>query len=218
MLYDPSAQGTQGLEPVQQVRMISSISSKLVKWLLKAEAISQQDKELYEYAAYSFLFSFMPLVLVMIVGGLLGMFFEGIALILPFMLIRKFSGGYHLNSSKVCFFLSTTIITLSLLLIKHIIATETVIYYVPFVVIAAIQIFIASPIDSEARQLRVKERCAFKKVARVMVALNLCLFLVALGLNWNRFAACTGCGIALTAILQWPCIIKSVLRKVELHI
>ena len=95
---------------------------------------------------------------------------------------------------------------------------ETVIYYVPFIIIAAIQIFIASPIDSEARQLRVKERCAFKKVARVMVALNLCLFLVALGLNWNRFAACTGCGIALTAILQWPCIIKSVLRKVELHI
>lgn len=198
--------------------MISTVSSGIVKWLLNSGAISQQDKELYEYAAYSFLFSFMPLVLVMVVGGLLGMFFEGIALILPFMLIRKFSGGYHLNSSKVCFFLSTTIIILSLLLTKHVIATGTVTYYIPFVIVVAIQIFIASPIDSKARQLHIKERCAFKRIARVMVSLTLCLFFAALGLNWNRFAACIGCGIALTAILQWPCIIKSLLRKVELHI
>lgn len=198
--------------------MISIISSRIVKWLLNAGAISQQDKELYEYAAYSFLFSFVPLVLVMIVGGLLGMFFEGVALILPFMLIRKFSGGYHLNSSKVCFFLSTTIIILSLLFVKQVIASGTVTYYITFVIIATIQIFFASPIDSEARQLHIRERRVFKRIAQVMVSLTLCLFLTALGFNWNRFAACIGCGIVLTAILQWPCILKSLLRKVELHI
>lgn len=188
--------------------MISIISSRIVKWLLRAGAISQQDKELYEYAAFSFLFSFMPLALAMVVGGLLGMFFEGIAFILPFVLIRKFSGGYHLNSSKVCFFLSTAIIILALLLIKYVIASGTVTYYMPFVIAAAIQIFITSPIDSEARQLRIKERCAFRRIARIMVSLTLCIFFAALVFNWDSFAACIGSGIVLTAVLQWPCVIK----------
>ncbi len=188
--------------------MISSISSKLVKWLLKAEAISQQDKELYEYAAYSFLFSFMPLVLVMIVGGLLGMFFEGIALILPFMLIRKFSGGYHLKSSRICFVTSTHVIILFLILVEYIISENLINYFAPFVIACTVQIYIISPIGSGARQLSLQELLVFRKIARIIVIAIACIFLLAYVLSLNTFSICIGGGIALTAVLQWPCMVK----------
>ena len=49
------------------------MSSIIVKWLLHAGVISENDRELYEYAAYSFLFSLLPLVLVMLLGCASGM-------------------------------------------------------------------------------------------------------------------------------------------------
>jgi len=87
--------------------MISKAASTISEWLLSSGAISEKDRSLYEYAAYSFIFSLAPLVIVAIIGSILGMLAEGIILILPFMFIRKFSGGYHLKSSRICFVTST---------------------------------------------------------------------------------------------------------------
>lgn len=85
--------------------MIARMSSIIVKWLLHAGAISENDRELYEYAAYSFLFSLLPLILIMLLGCASGMLLEGVLMIVPFILVRKFSGGFHLQSPGVlCFF------------------------------------------------------------------------------------------------------------------
>ena len=62
--------------------MISKAASTISEWLLSSGAISEKDRSLYEYAAYSFIFSLVPLVIVAIIGSILGMLAEGIILIL----------------------------------------------------------------------------------------------------------------------------------------
>ena len=37
----------------------------------------------------------IPLIMVMIIGGILGLMKNGIVMIIPFLVIRKFSGGFH---------------------------------------------------------------------------------------------------------------------------
>ena len=91
--------------------MITKMSSAIAKWLLHAGAISESDRELYEYAAYSFLFSLLPLCLIVILGCITGMVIEGLLMILPFMLIRKFSGGFHLKSPGICLVSSTLLLS-----------------------------------------------------------------------------------------------------------
>lgn len=185
--------------------MIGKMSSRIVKWLLRAGAISENDRELYEYAAYSFLFSLLPLVLVMILGGISGMLVEGVLMIVPFMLIRKFSGGFHLQSSGVCFVSSTLLLSAFLFLIRLITEKQGCILLGCLVAAAAIQIFICSPIDNEARRLSAKERTVFKKVARIMSALFLAVYIVLMAFGQSRFAVPVGAGIILTALLQIPC-------------
>lgn len=58
--------------------MIRKASIAISKWLLNTGAIYEDDKELYEYAAYSFLFSLLPLCLVIIIGCAVNMVIEGI--------------------------------------------------------------------------------------------------------------------------------------------
>lgn len=45
---------------------------------------------------------------------------EAIAMIMPFILIRKFSGGYHADSFKKCLVLSSIVIIVTLLIGKYI--------------------------------------------------------------------------------------------------
>lgn len=185
--------------------MISTISSRIVKWLLRSGAISQQDKELYEYAAYSFLFSLMPLCLVAVLGCIMGLLIEGILMILPFMLIRKFSGGFHLKSSGLCFVFSTFLLSTLLLVIKAVAAEQYIVLFTALVTVSTVQVFFCSPVDTEARKLNEKERSAFKKTARAISLLFLVLYIILQSLGLLRFSAPIGTGIILTALLQFPC-------------
>ena len=146
------------------------LAKKITQWLLKTGAIAEREEELYEYAVFSFLFSLFPLCLVMIIGGISGMFIEGILMILPFMMIRKFSGGYHLNSSVVCFISSTLLLSTSLALIGLINSLGSYDVLLCAAVMNALQIFVYSPIDSKKRKLSKKEQEVFREIARLMVS------------------------------------------------
>ena len=67
----------------------------LSDWLVQQDAIESCDRELYEYAMHSFLVSAIPLAIFLIVSGVIGMLTEGLLIVIPFMVTRKFSGGYH---------------------------------------------------------------------------------------------------------------------------
>ena len=60
--------------------MIRFVSRAVAKWLLKHGAISVNEKELYEYGIYSFLFTLTPLFLVLMVSIPLNMAVEGVLL------------------------------------------------------------------------------------------------------------------------------------------
>lgn len=185
--------------------MITKMSSAIVKWLLHAGAISESDKELYEYAAYSFLFSLLPLCLVVILGCITGMVIEGLLMILPFMLIRKFSGGFHLKSPGICLLSSTLLLSAFLFIIRLVIDKHQSVLFTCFVGASTLQIFLCSPIDNDVRKLNEKERLVFKKIARIMSAMFLVVYLLLLLLGLLRFSVPVGAGILLTALLQVPC-------------
>ena len=169
--------------------MIRKASIAISKWLLNTGAISEDDKELYEYAAYSFLFSLLPLCLVIIIGCAVNMVIEGI-----------------LNSSAVCFVSSTALLSLFIFIVKFVTISAQIPLFTGGVVLAAIQIFLCSPIDNEARKLSEKETVTFRTVARVMVIVFLAIYVVLTCVKQWRFSVPVGAGIIITALLQLPCL------------
>ena len=80
--------------------MIPVFIENISAWLIKHDAIKSEDKELYEYAIYSFFITISPLFLVILISGIMGKLFEGIVVIIPFMVLRKFSGGFHAKKAS----------------------------------------------------------------------------------------------------------------------
>lgn len=182
--------------------MIQELSSKVAKWLEQEGAISGKDNKLFSYAVYSFLFGLLPIFIVMILGLAFGMLQEGLLMITPFMLIRKFSGGYHLDSPKLCVILSITLLALAMGLIRLIIQGEHTALLTGLVSLSVICICVFSPIDNNSRKLTEKEQQLFRKIACAIAIISLVGYLVMCKEIPIQYAASFGVGIILVAVLQ----------------
>lgn len=188
--------------------MIRFISRAVAKWLLKHGAISVNEKELYEYGIYSFLFTLTPLFLVLMVSIPLNMAVEGVLLITPFILLRKFAGGFHFQTPLPCIIVSTVVLLGCLLEIRVILEYGNFIIHTLLVYASIVPICILSPIDSENRQLSAKEKSAFHRIAIVLATINAALYSLLLILRTVEIAIPLGTGMILTALLQLPCLFE----------
>ncbi len=185
--------------------MMHRVSNAVANWLLKVNAIGEEDKELYSYAMYSVLFTSIPLLLSTAVGLLMNMLLESILFIAPFVIIRKYSGGFHLKSPTVCLFISTGIIAVFLFCIKLVLKYELYPVALILAILSAILLFIKSPIDSEARKLSERETIVFGKIAKTMVVIFLAVTFILAGFHIYRIAIPISFGIILPGVLQVPC-------------
>lgn len=188
--------------------MIRFVSRAVAKWLLKHGAISVNEKELYEYGIYSFLFTLTPLFLVLMVSIPLNMAVEGVLLITPFILLRKFAGGFHFQTPLPCIIVSTLVLLGCLLEISVILEYGSFIIHTLLVYASIVPICILSPIDSENRQLSAKEKSAFHRIAIVLATINAALYSLLLILRTVEIAIPLGTGMILTALLQLPCLFE----------
>lgn len=184
--------------------------SIIVDWLIKYDAIKETDKELYCYAMYSFLISLSPLLLAIGFGLCMGAVKQSIMIVLPFMLIRKFSGGYHTSDLKSCLLCSGLLLLLCMILSFYIKCG----WALAFVTAAsAVSLIIFSPIDSKNRVLNQKETTRYKKITTTIVAMFLLLNIVFFLMGLYTYTICTSISIILSAGLQIPCILKDLIIK-----
>lgn len=186
--------------------MIDYIAAKVVRWISKYKMLSVEDSELYEYVFRNLIFSAIPILMVLLVGFVTNMILEGLILITPFILLRKFSGGFHLRSRSACMALSLTLLASFMFLSRVIVDTELHALSLIIVGMSAAAIFLLSPVDSGKRKLSEQEITFFMKAARVIDIILFSLFLLLASLSLWQIAIPLGMGMTLTALLQLPCI------------
>lgn len=188
------------------------LACKLITWMIDMQAITEEDRELYEYAAYSFFITMAPLMLVILFGSFMGFLVESILFIIPFMAIRKFSGGYHMKSPITCFVISCFLLLFCIILSYNLIYDRKVIIVL---LISSISLMIFSPIDSENRRLDWQERKHYKKTVCVFTIVFVLLSFVFACMRQYTLAGCIAIGIVLTSGLQLPCIIIGTYRVLK---
>lgn len=176
----------------------------VVNWMIRYKVINDIDKELYKYALYSFFLLITPLIFAGSIGFCMGSLKHGVALIVPFIVLRKFCGGYHAKNLYTCILGSGFLLFLCIILSLHAkcdwkLATGTI--------IASLSLIFYSPMDNENRKLDINEKKAYKSITIFCVIffelLDVTLFL----LGKHIYTICFSIGILLVAVLQVPCVI-----------
>lgn len=183
--------------------MIAWCARGITGWLIRCGAVRESDRELYVYAAYSFLITISPLFLTILIGTLLGKTWQSIVLILPFLLIRKFSGGVHAKHAIVCFICSCLLLLLCIELSGRIEGGPTL---AAVTAVAMVSLFLLSPVDSKNRRLDEDEKRRYRVVTGILTTAFGLLAAVLFFCGWESASVCISLGIILTAGLQIPCI------------
>ncbi len=186
-----------------------AVEEAILNWLIGEKTINEEERELYEYALSVLWSSVSLLILVLIVGVITGTVREGLLFLLPFLIMRKFSGGFHTRRMWTCIVSSTIVLSTCMVCIKYL-CTGIMMNIV--LVIALCSLMIWSPVDTENRRLNPEEKRSCKAIVFAMAVVFGLLYLMLVLSKHNQAAVCIAIGIILTASLQLPHIVESFLK------
>lgn len=189
--------------------MISKITNGIATWLIKCETIDETDRELYEYAVHSLWLNIAPMLLILLFGTVMDKVLEGIVMIIPFMAIRKFSGGYHAKKEWHCLVSSSLLLALCVYLAGKM---EYSMILNSFVIASTISLIVFSPIDTENRRLDTEEKRCYKKCTCVIAFIVMVVYFLLVKLGICHYAVCIAIGLMLSAGVQFPCICKRIMK------
>lgn len=196
-------------------RMINRISDSIVAWLIDKQVIDEEERELYKYATFNCIFTLLPFLTIIPFCLMTGTIINGIVVVMTFLTLRKYTGGYHAKTPMKCW-LYSSLLMIGLIYGTTIIENNSIITI--FVLIAVCSIWIFSPIDSDNRKLDVSERKTYRTHSRC-VSLVLFLFYVVLSiLSKNALAIMFATGIMFASVLQLIGLLEQYLNEHCSHI
>lgn len=191
--------------------MIEKCANIIADWLISCNVVEETDKELYSYAVYSILLSLSPLALAIGFGICMGCVRQSFTIIMPFVIIRKFSGGYHTKHAWSCLIWSCLLLLLCIVMSFYVkCGWKTALITVG----AAVSLVCFSPIDNENRTLDQEEYSRYKRMTAVLVITFLCIDALLFVCQLYTYSICISIGIVLSAGLQLPCIFKKLVKNI----
>ncbi|MCQ2451731.1 MAG: accessory gene regulator B family protein [Oscillospiraceae bacterium] len=190
--------------------MLKKNSKAIAEWLVQIGAISEHELELYEYATYTFVFNLMPFVMAIIVGVIFAKVPDCLLIILPFVFVRKYSGGFHFKSPLLCVVCSTILLGLACYGINFVIQHDLGKALSVLVFVSIIGIYCFSPINSDDAEQTKAEKKKYKLIASLIMAIFIVAYFLLRVMHLSQSAP-LGVGILLPMVLQWPVITKQII-------
>lgn len=138
------------------------LSEKLTGYLIKTGAVSAESYAIYQYGFQIGLEMLCCFVVCLGIAIYLHLIPEFAVFTVIFMLLRTYAGGVHLNSFGACFICSVVVQTLTLLFDSK--YKFTITNALLIILVSAILILKAAPVESINRELESDEKEHCKKV------------------------------------------------------
>lgn len=192
--------------------MISNCAKVITNWLENNGAISHEDYELYYYASYSLLITMLPMCLALVVGGIMGKPSNTLLVILPFMVIRKYSGGYHAKKAGVCMLFSVIILCVFTWISSRAVWNK---WLILILLVSVLSLVFFSPMESVNKALSNTEKRRYKKITMCLLGGLLLLILALEGMGISKAATYISIGVILSASLQVPCLVENIVKNTK---
>ena len=163
--------------------MIDAMAQRIASFLVRKGAAAPDDVDVQVYGLQVILSTSINLTASLLLSLLMGQLPFGVSFLITFILLRRFTGGYHANSYLGCFVSLQAVLFVGFAAQRLYESGMSVV--VPYVLTAAsaVLIFLLAPIDHENKPSTPASRRKFRFLSRLMtLAMAAC---TALGLMWE---------------------------------
>lgn len=192
--------------------MISKISESITNKLILKHHIDDKDYDIYVYSIFMLL-SFLCFVLLSCAFGFLfNCFFESLIFGLSFQFIRKYGGGYHAKTERLCMFLTAFSCVVSIIIIK-LIQFFMLDNYILILTIFSVCVSCAIvPLATPENPLSENEFRCFRKISRTINIVMLFIVVFSFLLEIERvFAPC-----CMSLILESILLVAGKVKKIRM--
>lgn len=177
------------------------MSGRLSRWMQKRGIIEEKDKDIYQYG----ISSGGIILLNVTTAFLIGLFTEQLLVVcvftLSFMTLRSFTGGFHCDDRLFCYINSSLVLFIPVYM-GSLFARMSVPAVLLTLAAAAGIILVLSPMNSRNRKLDHKEKKHFGRCARIIVFLQILVFLLLWHLGYLDCAYAIYSSICITSVLM----------------
>ena len=169
--------------------------------LLKNGMITEEEQELYRFGINRLFLFFMNLLTAAVIGNIFGMLWQSLLFSIVYIPLRRFAGGFHVRSARLCYALSTVLILMMLVVIQYL--PENVYLITGLLTGADCIILRKAPKGTVARPLSQAERKVFRtRTVKILMIENI-LTIITLLLQ-HEIATCIAMGIVCSAGMLLP--------------
>jgi len=156
--------------------MISSAANNITNYLICKKVIKDDDREIYQYGFEQVFSSLLNIATMLLLGIILGIIYQSLVLILSFMALRSYSGGYHANTPLQCYLLTVMSISTALSIMKFITIDRFI--CLGLLVLSSVVILLLSPIGSKNKPLDEIEKIIYRKKTIIVWSVETCVAIV----------------------------------------
>lgn len=182
---------------------MDAILSRITSFLANNDNFDEERLEVIRYGIEILLLKVLFFIASMLLGVLLQSFWECLLFTLSFSAIRSLAGGYHADTRMKCFIQSMCMLMAVLVILKliqrNLFSCEIVLC---LSVIAAVIIWLISPIDTENKRLTNEERKILKIKSRSVLIIETVICVSTYLLNYGKVAYSIMLALIATAVLM----------------
>ena len=155
--------------------IIDDIACKITERWIGRNVIQEEDQSLYVYGIKYGLTQTIHLMAIGIIGLLWGMFAEVVVLMVAYIPLRVYAGGYHAESASKCFIYSIVVLNIQMMIFKY----ADIQHLLWILGISSAIVLWLSPVESPNHTLNKFEKKRHKQTASILVIIE-ALFVIEL--------------------------------------
>ena len=185
--------------------MVENLSRHIALWLIKSGILKDDNSELYIYAIQYLLLIINPTVILTVYCIATHNTWIGLIEVFSFLLIRKYSGGYHCQSSTACLIFSVIVLIIMAWLSS---VLKPSLFLISALIISDVELIIKGPIISINHTVSDLEKKYYHKcLGVILLFLNIIIVITDL---WHLYSisSCISIVIIFCSLLHILCMTK----------
>lgn len=185
--------------------MIEHFAGLITDKQIEKGNIAEKDRAVYQYGYILMTEVFINVAVSVLIGLLCHTLPEVIVLLLVFIPLRSYAGGYHMAHAWQCIIMTNVLILLMTACSGYLAGCIAAPTWIVLDILAGAAIWLLSPVDTAAKPLDQEERTVFRKKARIICVAEVCLNIIMMWWGLKQFACVavlSHCALVLSLVLE----------------
>lgn len=150
--------------------IFARLSHRVGNNLVRSGIVKEEDAEIYIYGINQIFVSVLNVSSALIIGLILGMFLESVVLMVAYIPLRSFAGGYHAKTPVRCYFASLFLIFAVLLFCKYV--PYNLFLHGGMMIVSSLVIIFLCPVQDNNKPLDDCEHRKYKKISIIILLIE----------------------------------------------